>query len=54
MDAAKRFPSDGAIAEAKKHPNGWVYEIDGDQIEDPNAHIPPRAIRGAWKVDGGG
>ena len=37
------------IAEAKKRPGGWVYEIVGDYRLD--SAIPPEAIRGAWKVD---
>lgn len=36
------------IAEAKRKPGGWVYEIVGDY--GPNDAVPPTAIRGAWKV----
>ena len=45
-------PTQGEINEAKKHPNGSVYRIDGD-FSDEDA-IPPEAIIGAWKVDGQG
>jgi hypothetical protein len=54
MDKSKRVPSAGAIAEAKKNPDGWVYEIDGEQVADPDGEVPPRAIIGAWQVDGAG
>jgi hypothetical protein len=36
-------------AEARSRPGGWVYEIVGDY--SPDDAVPPRAIRGAWKVD---
>jgi len=36
------------IAEAKRLPGGWVYEIVGDY--GPNDAVPPTAIRRAWKV----
>ncbi|MFL5244588.1 MAG: hypothetical protein ACJ8FY_21010 [Gemmataceae bacterium] len=42
-------PSEGAIKEARKFPNGWVYEIDPRY--DCHNYIPPQAIKGAWKVD---
>jgi hypothetical protein len=45
-------PAPEARTEAKKHPNGWVYVIDGTY--GPNEHVPPSAIVGAWKVDGNG
>jgi hypothetical protein len=54
MNSPKRVPNAGAIAEAKKHPGGWVYEIDSDQVADPNGYVPPRAIIGAWQVDEAG
>lgn len=57
-------PSDGStrrttppaslVAEAERHPNGWVYEIDTGFVDDPNGYVPPEAIRGGWKVDGDG
>ena len=40
------------IAEAKKRPGGWVYEIVGSFA--PDELVPPEAIRGAWKVDDNG
>jgi hypothetical protein len=39
------------LAEAARIPGGWVYEIDGEQVSDPNGAVPPEAIKGAWKVD---
>jgi len=45
-------PSEQAVAEAKRHPDGWVYEIDG--IYAPSQAVPPEAILGAWKVDAQG
>ena len=45
-------PSEDAIEEAKKYPNGWVYEIDARYHCD--GYIPPHAIFGAWKVNGNG
>jgi hypothetical protein len=36
------------IEEAKRHPNGWVYEIVGEF--GPNDAVPPSAIKGAWRV----
>jgi hypothetical protein len=44
--------SPALIAEAKKRPGGWVYEIVGDY--GPDDEVPPTAIRGAWKVDDDG
>ena len=45
-------PSAQAIEEAKNHPNGFIYRVDGDYRE--NEHIPPEAIVGAWKVNESG
>lgn len=42
----------GEIEEAKRSPNGWVYRIAG--CFAPSENVPPEAIVGAWKVDGGG
>ena len=42
-------PSLEARAEARRHPNGWVYQIDG--TFGPDDAVPPEAIVGAWKVD---
>lgn len=36
------------IAEARQHPNGWVYVIDGEFAQDHS--VPPERIVGAWKV----
>lgn len=41
--------TDALRAEAKKNPNGWIYEIDFDFL--PEEHTPPEAIVGAWEVD---
>ena len=45
-------PMAGEIQEAKLHPNGWVYRIQGKY--GVNDAVPPEAIVGAWKVDGEG
>lgn len=37
------------VEEARRHPGGWVYEIEGDY--GPDDAVPPEAIRGAWAVD---
>ena len=43
-----RQPSAWLVDEAKKFPNGWVYEIDGEfGVQEP---VPREAIRGAWPV----
>lgn len=42
-------PPAGVIAEAKHHPGGWVYKIEGDF--GPEDHVPVQAIAGAWQVD---
>ena len=44
----ERKPPPGAIEEARRRPNGWVYEIAG--AEEPDGSVPPERIRGAWKV----
>jgi hypothetical protein len=50
LDAeARREPPAGVVAEGRKNPGTWVYEIDGDH--DPDGAVPPEAIRGAWPVD---
>lgn len=45
-------PSPGEVAEAKRHPNGWVYRIAG-KFHD-NERIPAEAVVGAWQVDANG
>ncbi len=40
------------IAEAKNHPNGWVYVID-EQFRDKD-DVHPENIMGAWRVDSKG
>jgi len=40
------------VAEAKKFPGGWVYEI-GEGV-DPAGEVPPEMVRGAWAVDAAG
>jgi hypothetical protein len=40
------------VAEARKRPGGWVYEIVGGY--GPDDAVPPTAVRGAWKVDDDG
>jgi len=43
-----KYPA-GLIDEAKKQPNGWVYEIDPQY--DPNGEVPPEGIKGGWKAN---
>lgn len=50
----RRTPPDGLVAEAARNPGGWVYEIDGEWVDDPNGYVPPEAIRGGWRVDEAG
>lgn len=45
-------PTKEAIDEAKLHPNGWVYQIEGKSGQDGS--VLPEAIVGAWKVDENG
>lgn len=49
---SKKIPTQGAVVEAARNPDGWVYEIGGGL--DPNGDIPPEAISGAWQVDSSG
>jgi len=42
------------LAEAACTPGGWVYEIDGEQVSDPDGAVPPEAIKGAWAIGGDG
>jgi hypothetical protein len=37
-------------AEAAANPNGWVYEIDGSMVSDPNGYVPLEAITGAYSI----
>jgi hypothetical protein len=43
-----RTPPPALVAEARRFPGGWVYEIDG--VFGPDEAVPPEAIRGAWSV----
>ena len=45
-------PPPSAHEEAKRHPNGWVYQLDGEF--GPDDAVPPECIVGAWKVDANG
>jgi len=47
MTSAKTPPPD-AIAEAARHPGGWLYEIGGGF--GPEDAAPPEAVVGAWNV----
>jgi hypothetical protein len=51
VDGRRDLPP-ALVAEARKRPGGWVYEIVGGY--GPADAVPPTAIRGAWKVDGDG
>lgn len=50
MSDWKPYPEE--IAEAKQHPNGWVYRVAGQFTAEER--VPPEAIVGAWKVDADG
>lgn len=58
LDAeARREPPPDVVADARAHPDSWVYEIDGafgDDGSGDDAAVPPEAIRGAWPVDDAG
>jgi hypothetical protein len=45
-------PTPAAREEAKRHPNGWVYAIEGTFSADER--VPTECIAGAWKVDADG
>ncbi len=47
----RRFP-EALLAEARAHPNGWVYEIRPGA--DPLRTVAPEDVVGAWSVDGSG
>jgi hypothetical protein len=44
--------TEDVLQEAKKHPGGWVYKIEGQYASD--VAVPPEAIVGAWEVDASG
>src|SRR5260370_32821545 len=37
-------------AEAAAHPGGWVYEIDGSMVGNPDGYVPAEAIIGGFAV----
>lgn len=37
-------------AEAAANPGGWVYEIDGAMVADPDGYVPAEAIIGGFAV----
>jgi hypothetical protein len=37
-------------AEAAANPGGWVYEIDGSMVADPDGYVPAEAILGGFAV----
>ena len=37
-------------AEAAAHPGGWVYEIDGSMVSNPDGYVPAEAIIGGFAV----
>jgi hypothetical protein len=45
----KKAPTPEAIRAAKKHPNGWLYEIKAEY--QGKADVPLEGIISAWKVD---
>lgn len=49
---SSRTPPPELVAEARRHPGGWVYEIDSDMVSDPHhGAVPPTVVIGAWEVD---
>ncbi len=42
-------PSDETIDLARRQPNSWIYELDGNF--GPDDAVPPESIVGAWQVD---
>ncbi|WP_427892658.1 hypothetical protein ACQHIV_07115 [Kribbella sp. GL6] len=54
MFKRRRRPPAGLAAEAARNPGGWVYEIDGEWVDDPDGYVPIEAIRGGWRVDDAG
>jgi len=42
------------LADAARTPGGWIYEIDGAQVSDPDGAVPPEAILGAREVGNDG
>ncbi len=42
-------PTPQAHEEAKRHPNGYVYVLDGAFM--PHEAVPPERIVGAWRVN---
>jgi hypothetical protein len=42
-------PTPAMHEEARRHPGGWVYVVDG--TFGPNDVVPNDRIIGAWKVD---
>jgi hypothetical protein len=38
------------MAEASAHPGGWVYEIDGSIVSNPDGYVPAEAIIGGFAV----
>src|SRR5262249_9643618 len=37
-------------AEAEAHPGGWVYEIDGSMVTNPDGYVPAEAILGGFAI----
>jgi hypothetical protein len=52
LDNNKPQPTQAMCEEAKRHPNGYLYQIVGNY--GPNDAVPPEAIAGAWKIDAEG
>lgn len=52
MSQHQNKPSEQIKNVAKSHPNGWVYQIEGQYA--PSELVPSESIVGAWKVDANG
>jgi hypothetical protein len=49
---AARVPPPELVAEARRVPGGWVYEIESGV--DPMGRVPPELVIGAWAVSESG
>jgi len=46
----RRSMPEHLAAEAAAHPGGWVYEIDGSMVSNPDGYVPAEAIMGGYAV----
>ena len=48
----RETPTPAELRAAPDHAGGYIYRLDPDC--DPNGHVPPEKIQGAWAVDAHG